>query len=170
MIKPSVTITQTSVDAIAARMVANAAHEARIMAEADGQAMVALCVEYASELEERTGNRHKANTTHLKNSFTYKVHQPRPGQFPITVELTTKPGVNAKKIAALEFGVKQEHTITAGTRTPGAKYLRWGTAPGDLTTPFKKSVTWKPTGKIQQGYHFMERARDAIAARRRRSS
>lgn len=169
MIKPSLTLTQTSVDAIAARMEANAAHEARIMAEADGRAMVALCEEYAAELEPRTGNRHKANTTHLANSFTYRVHQPRPGNFPITVELTIKPGVNAKKIAALEYGVKGEHTITAGTKNPDAKYLRWGNAPGDLTTPFKRSVTWRPTGKIATGYHFMERARDAIAARRRRS-
>lgn len=171
MIRPVVSISQTSIDSMAARIVENAAHEARIMAEADGAAMLAIANDIIqTELPRRDDDRHKANTTHLENALTYRVDQPRPGAFPITVSLTTKPGVSAAKVAALEYGVQGEHEITAGTRTPGAKYLRWGDAPGDLRKPFQRTVTWRPTGQIKGGYHFMERARDAIAARRRRAS
>lgn len=171
MIRPRVTITQTSIDAMAARLYGNAAHEARIMAEADGAAMLAIANDIIdAELPRRDGDRHKTNTTHLDSALTYVVEQPRANAFPITVALTIKPGVSAAKVAALEFGVQGEHQITAGTRTPGAKHLRWGTAPGDLRKPYQKTVTWKPTGRIAEGYHFMQRARDMVAARRRRSS
>lgn len=171
MIKPVVSISASSMDAWATRIYQDAAREARIMAEADGAAMLAIANEIIqSELPRRDGERHKTNTTHLENALTYFVDQPRHNAFPITTGLTTKPGVEAAKVAALEHGVQAEHQITAGTKTPAAKALRWGTHPKDLSRyPVRKSVTWKPTGKIAQGYHFMERARDMVAARRRHS-
>lgn len=169
MIKPTVSITRTSVDQMTATLMREGAREARIMAEADAAAMLAVANSIiAEELQPRTGRRHKANTTHLANALTARVVQPRKGHFPITVELLPKPGVSAKKIAALEYGVDHEYPIPKdGPKEDG--YLRWGSAPGDLRKPFQKSVTWKPTGKIRDGYHFMERARDIIAARRKRS-
>lgn len=115
------------------------------------------------ELPRRDGVRHKRNTTHLDQSFQYRIIEGPQNGFPMRLELTTKPGVNAKKIAALEYGVQGEHVIEA-KRT---QFLRWGDAPGDLHQPFQKAVTWKPTGRINQGYGFMRRARDRVLARRR---
>ena len=48
-----------------------------------------------------------------------------------------------------------------------ADFLRWGDAPGDIHKPKQRSVRWKPTGRIREGYHFMERSRDRVLARRR---
>ena len=119
----------------------------------------------AAEAPRRSGNRHKENTTHLENSFDWRIEEGPDNGFPMRLVLTIKPGVSAKKIGALEYGVDREYTIEARD----AEYLRWGTAPGDLTKPFQKSVTWKPTGQINQGYAFMRRARDRVVARRRNS-
>lgn len=116
-----------------------------------------------AELPRRDGDRHKRNTTHLDQSFQYRIIEGPNDGFPMRLELTTKPGVNAKKIAALEYGVEGEHVIEAKRTT----YLRWGDAPGDLHRPFQQQVTWKPTGRIAQGYGFMRRARDRVMARRR---
>lgn len=116
------------------------------------------------EAPRRDGPSHKANTTHLENSFTSRVTEGPNNGFPMRLELTTKPGVSAKKIAALEFGVDREYPIEAKR----AKHLRWGDKPGDLHKPFQKKVTWKPTGRIREGYAFMQRARDTVLARRRR--
>lgn len=171
MIRPVVSITAASREAWGQRIYEDAAREARIMAEADGIAMLAMANEIIqTELPRRDGERHKTNTTHLDQALAYKVDQPHHAAFPITVSLTTKLGVSAAKVASLEYGVTTEHEITAGTKTPGAQALRWGSHPKDLAQfPKRKSVTWKPTGKIAQGYHFMERARDMVAARRRHS-
>lgn len=122
----------------------------------------------SEELPRRDGDRHKANTTHLENSFTHSISEGGDSGFPMLLDLTTKPGVSAKKVAALEYGVPGEHEISTTKRS-----LRWGDVPGDLATPGLKSVTWKPDGPnskgiIAGGYHFMERARDAVLARRRR--
>jgi len=117
----------------------------------------------SAEAPRRSGERHKANTTHLENSFAWKIEEGPDNGFPMRLILTIKPGVSAKKIAALEYGVKREYVIEA----KDAQYLRWGTAPGDLTKPFQKSVVWKPTGQINQGYSFMRRARDRVIRRRR---
>jgi hypothetical protein len=123
----------------------------------------------AEELPRRDGVRHKPNTTHLENSFTHQVIEGGDSGFPMLLDLTTKPGVSAKKVAALNHGIDHEYEITA----TNAEFLRWGDAPGDITKPFQKTVTWRPDGPnskgiIAGGYHFMERARDAVLARRRR--
>lgn len=122
----------------------------------------------SEELPRRDGVRHKANTTHLENSFAHKVSEGGDAGFPMLLDLTIKPGVNAKKVAALNNGIDHEYEIEARN----APVLRWGDAPGDLVTPQKK-VTWSPNGPnskgiIAGGYHFMERARDAVLARRSR--
>ncbi len=120
-----------------------------------------------AELPRRDGVRHKTNTTHLEESFQYRIQEGGRDGFP-RLELTTKPGVSGAKIGALNSGVPGEHEIPRSGKTIP---LRWGEAPGDLSrgAAFSGQVTWKPTGKIQQGWQFMERARDRVLARRRRS-
>ncbi len=170
MIRPRVTISQGTVDKIIAQTRTQARPKARAELEAFGTEWEVKVREIVqAELPRRDGVRHKTNTTHLENSFQARVVEGPNGGFPMRLELTTKPGVNAKKIAALEFGIKGTHPITA-KRT---KYLRWGDVPGDLEGSGFKTVTWRSDGpnahgKIQGGYHFMERARDAVLARRRR--
>lgn len=113
-----------------------------------------------TELPRRDGDRHKKNTTHLENAFTYQVEG---NEFPMRLVLTTKPGVEAAKVAALNNGVKGTHTI----RAKKTNYLRWGNHPQDLTNGRLREVTWSPdgptagqggTGRIKDGWHFMERA------------
>lgn len=168
MIRPRVTISQGTVAKIVAQTRTQAAPAARAELSALGREWEREVREIVqSELPRRDGVRHKTNTTHLEESFQYRIVEGPNKGFPMRLELTTKPGVNAKKIAALNFGIKGTHPITA-KRT---KYLRWGDQPGDLEGVFK-SVTWRGDGpnshgKIQGGYHFMERARDAVLARRR---
>lgn len=168
MIKPVVRLTERQ----RAQFVGATKSQARRLARAE---LTTMGREWESEVREivqeelprREGYRHKANTTHLENSFAHKVTEGGDGGFPMLLDLTTKPGVSAKKVAALNNGVDHEYEISV--REDGeAEYLRWGEAPGDLTKPFQKSVIWKPTGRIAQGYHFMERARDRVLARHRR--
>lgn len=141
-----------------------ARQSARLELERLGEAWVEEVTSIVQrELPRRDGSRHKRNTTHLENSFQYRIVEGPNDGFPMRLELTTKPGVNAKKIAALEYGVPGTHQIKA-RRT---QYLRWGDAPGDLHRPFTKEVTWKPDGpnshgKIAGGYGFMRRARDRV--------
>lgn len=123
-----------------------------------------------AELPRRDGDRHKRNTTHLDQSFQYRIIEGPNDGFPMRLELTTKPGVNAKKIAALEFG-NPDHDIPKGRKTIP---LRWGDAPGDLSkeAAFMGQVRWTSTGpnskgKAGRGYGFMRRARDRVMARRR---
>lgn len=52
---------------------------------------------------ERQGKRHKKGTTHLINSFRGFVRGVR-GSLPVNAVLGIKPGVNEKKVAALEYG------------------------------------------------------------------
>ena len=121
----------------------------------------------AVEARPRSGRRHKSNTTHLENSFTWRVEEGPDNGFPMRLVLTIKPGVSKAKIAALEYGVQREYVIPgAGQTIP----LRWGDAPGDLSkeAAFSGQVTWKPTGRIREGYGFMRRARERVVARRRR--
>lgn len=168
--KPSITLTRSSNRSLGDKIYADAARKARRMAEHDAALMLQIANGIiASELPDRSGHRHKENTTHMSQSLAAKVDQPTRGKFPISAKLTIKPGVNAAKVAALEYGVKGNHTITAGTKTPGAKYLRHGREPGMLRKEKLHSVVWKPTGQIALGYHFMKRAHDAVVRQRRAS-
>ncbi len=167
MIRPRVTISQGTVDKIIAQTRTQARPKARAELEAFGTEWEVKVREIVqAELPRRDGVRHKTNTTHLENSFQARVVEGPNGGFPMRLELTTKPGVNAKKIAALNFGVPDEHDIPTVPKTDG--YLRWGDAAGDLRARGQTQVRWKPTGRIKDGYHFMERARDSVLARRRR--
>lgn len=57
------------------------------------------------------GDNRKRNTTRLENSFTFKVERGSgPHGFPFSVSLTTKPGVAAGKVAALNYGVTPRPT------------------------------------------------------------
>jgi hypothetical protein len=122
-------------------------------------------------LRRRDGVRHKANTTHLENSFTHRIEEGPNDGFPMRLVLTTKPGVNSKKIGALEHG-NPPHFIPKQPKSDG--FLRWGTAPGDIRTPKLRQVYWKPNpdgGRYNSatGYKIMQRARDRVLARRRRA-
>lgn len=141
----------------------------------------------SDELPRREGDRHKANTTHLEDSFTYHIIQGGDGGFPMTLELTIKPGVNAKKVAALEFGADHDYEISpsgvtagiggrsqrlttarraklvsAGIAVQNTQWLRWEGDDGEDV--FMHTVIHKAF----PGVHFMSRARDAVLARRRR--
>lgn len=53
---------------------------------------------------------HRKPGPHLRESFTYEIDTSSPRG--ATVRLTTKAGVNAKKVAALEYGAKRDYEIT----------------------------------------------------------
>lgn len=144
-----------------------ARQSARLELERLGEAWVEEVTSIVQrELPRRDGPRHKRNTTHLENSFQYRIVEGPNDGFPMRLELTTKPGVSAKKIAALEFGNPNTYDIPKGRKTIP---LRWGDAPGDLgkDAAWTGQVTWKPDGpnshgKIAGGYGFMRRARDRV--------
>ena len=79
------------------------------------------------------------------------------------LRLTTKPGVDAKKVAALNYGAKKNYTIPL---RQGGKKLAWGDAPGEITTVV--SVVHRTPANSAKAGRFMERARDRVLARRRR--
>lgn len=168
-IKPTIHMTQRTVDQFVGLTRTSARRFARAELETMGRDWEGEVQRIAQEeLPRRDGVRHKENTTHLENSFTHRIDEGGDGGFPMALDLTTKPGVNAKKVAALNFG-NPDHEITAVNTT----YLRWGDAPPDITAPFQKSVMWTASGpngkgKAGVGYHFMERARDIVLARHRR--
>lgn len=115
------------------------------------------------DTEAREGRRHKGESASISQGpFQHELKLGGDDGFPMMLSLTLKPGVSKKKMAALIFGVDHEYEI----RVRRAKYLRWGSAPGDLHKPFQKSVIWKPTGRIRQGYGWMLRARSVVMARR----
>lgn len=169
-IRPVIRLDQRTRNQFAQMTKASARKFARAELEAMGREWDREVVEIVqSELPRRDGARHKTDTTHLENSFTHSISEGGDGGFPMVLDLTIKPGVSARKVAALEFGVDHEYPITA----VNAKSLRWGDAPGDIATPGLKSVTWSPFGRngkgiLPGGYHFMQRARDAVLARHRR--
>lgn len=124
--------------------------------------------------EFRTGTPdHRKPGPHLINSFTYKLDKTSRGT---KVTLTTLPGVNAKKVAALEYGVDHDYTIEPTGRIT-AKQNRAGLA-GLRVRPvsllrFPDPITGedqyapKVTHKAFEGKHMMRRARAAVVARRR---
>lgn len=124
-----------------------------------------------AELPRRDGVRHKTNTTHLEESFTFQVEEGPDHGFPMTLHLTIKPGVSAAKIGALEYG-NPPHEITARNTTN----LRWGQTPPELIKPFQTTVNWNSDAKhslsppqrpqTANGYGFMRRARRTALRRR----
>jgi hypothetical protein len=167
LLRPKITTGRTT----AADFVEITARQARIKARAEleemGREWVREVVAIVSaELPRRDGARHKTNTTHLENSFDWRIEEGPDNGFPMRLALTIKPGVSKAKIAALEFGVQREYVIPGAGRTVP---LRWGDAAGDLSkeAAFSGQVTWKPTGRINQGYRFMRRARERVVRRRR---
>lgn len=165
MIRPVIRLQPRQAEQFADAIRSQARQAARAELDEIGTAWVDEVVKIVSdELPRRGPPRHRENTTHLDESFQHRIVEGPNDGFPMRLELTTKPGVRAAKVGALEFGIDREYEITARN----TKALRWGDAPGDLRAPNQKSVTWKPTGRIKQGYRFMERARDRVLTRRRR--
>lgn len=166
MIRPVVRLRPRSVEDASTAVRAQARRQVRAELDQIGEAWVAKVTEIVqAEYPRRDDARHRPNTTHLDVSFQHRVIEGPDGGFPMRVELTTKPGVSAAKVGALNYGVDREYTIAARN----AKSLRWGEAPGDIRTPGQKSVTWKPGPKARAGGRFLERARDSVLASRRRS-
>lgn len=133
---------------------------ARRMAAEDAAAMVAeVNAIVRTEYPRREGRSHKANTTHLHESFTFKVVDGPRGPQAI---LTIKPGVSAAKIAALEFG-SRPHDIdprngdTLAWRAPSGAFVRTPR----VGAPYTAQHPGNPPGR------FMERARRRVVDRRR---
>lgn len=101
----------------------------------------------------RDGDRHKPNTTHLENSFRGIVT--RTGRR-LILALTTKPGVNAKKVAAIEYGTDKPYEIRART----TERMVWEPGEGGRRTGAAKVVQRQPF----EGKHIMRDARDAVVA------
>lgn len=134
-------------------------------AEQMGRQMVEEVVSIVQRrYERRPVDRRKVNTTHLDESFTFRVLRGnKPGGFPFRVELTIKPGVNAKKVAALNNG-SPPHEIRP--RPPRTK-LAWKNVSGGTTIV---PQVGPPTTRIHPGNaggRFMEQARDTVVRRQR---
>lgn len=157
MIKPRLTMDSRQREKFVAVTREQAAAAAKKELQIIGERWVAEVRKIVSEeLPRRSGHRHKANTTHLEESFTYRIEG---DDFPFELVLTIKPGVSAGKIASLNYGAKGNRTI----RAVRSQYLRWGDEPGMLHAPFQTEVIWKPDGpdadpRTVSGYRFMERA------------
>lgn len=103
--------------------------------------------------EERTGDRHKPNTTHLVNSWRGVVT--RIGNR-LVVSLTIKPGVNAKKVAAIEYGAQRPYEI----RARNGNRMVWEPGENGRRTGGAKVVQRQPF----EGKHIMRDARDALVS------
>lgn len=119
----------------------------------------------AAEYEWRLGDRHKPGA-HLENSFTHQVDEGPRGGFPMRVALTTKPGVDNAKVAALNYGTTTNYEI----RPRSGKVLSWGDEPGTIESDKTAVpvVRRTPANSAKAG-RFVERARDRVMARRRRA-
>jgi hypothetical protein len=126
---------------------------------------------------DRPPERRKAYATHLVNSFQGRVVGTR-GQLPVVAVLGIKPGVNEKKIAALEYG-SPSHEISgpnglAFPRRPRGdspdQRVRGGlrstrAAYGRRTSTGRADLFWTDTPVIHpgnRGYHFMRDARRRV--------
>lgn len=164
MIRPVIRLTPRTRDQFAESTERQARAAARRELNEIGRAWVNEVEQItADEYQFRVGDRHKENTTHLTNSFTYRVTEASGGGFPMRLQLTTKPGVSAKKVAALNYGAKKNYTIRPRA---GKKALAWGDEPGEITN-VQREVQRTPANSARAG-RFMERARDRVLARRRR--
>lgn len=118
-----------------------------------------------SKYQRRPPDRRKRNTTHLDESFTFKVLRGnKPGGYPFRIELTTKPGVNAKKVAALNDGSPPHEILPR----PPKQALKWSSPDGGTTIVRKVGPN---TTRIHPGNapgRFMEQARDTVVRRARR--
>lgn len=138
----------------------------KLRKEADqmGREMVEECIKIVHETTERRPvERRKVNTTHLDQSFTYRIDTTG-GE--IRSVLTIKSGVNKKKIAALMFGTKHPYKIYPRK----AKALAW-TNPDGTRTVKKKGVPVyrnpKPGTIEYDGIDAMRLARNRVVRRRR---
>lgn len=167
MIRPVIRISQRTRDQFADATERQARAAARRELNEIGRAWVdEVSTIVADEYEFRLGDRHKENTTHLTNSFTYRVDEASGGGFPMRLRLTTKPGVSAKKVAALNYGAKKNYTIRP--RSPKKK-LAWGEVSGEYTTVVSlPTVVQRTPANSAKAGRFMQRARDRVLARRRR--
>lgn len=147
-----------------------------------GESMVREVVAIVSEEFKPGDPDHRKPGPHLRESFTYEIEDTPTGT---NVTLTTKSGVNAKKVAALEYGTASPYEITPsgvvfgqgglsvglkraqrlanlGLSGRPTKLLRWPD-PGGGKDVFAKVAHRDPF----EGKHFMQRAVDAAVAKMR---
>lgn len=158
---------------------------ARQQAVVLGESMVRECVEIVSTEFNPTDPGHRKAGPHLSESFMYVIEEVPRG---VDVSLTIKPGVSAKKVAALEYGAKEPYEITPsgvvfgaqGTSVSRSRARRLtnlgfqGVPTRLLRFPdvgtgkdiFAKVVHREPF----EGKHFMQRAVDAAVAKMRARS
>lgn len=180
-IRPVIRTNPRVADQIADAVTRRVLERAQQIAREDAAAMEVEVVKIVTdEYPMRSGDRHKANTTHLHNSFVGRVEQAPKGPRAI---LTIKPGVSAAKVAALEFGSGEK----------GGKGGKYPITPRNARVLFWNDPNFTPTGndrgrpmregRSQPGFavpsvmhpgvaagRFMQRARRRVADRRRRVS
>lgn len=165
-IKVEVKIPQRTIQRLAGTLKDDAADRVWELAVRAGPIMEREVVEIikAEMFWDRAPKRRKSHTIKLVNSFQAVVVGHR-GSLEVTSRLTTKRGVNAKKIAALEFG-QPSHEIPPGPK--GLAFPR-GEA-GDLheaRNAYGKNDYFTPNSVVhpgKEGYHMMRRARDHAVA------
>lgn len=165
LLRPSVGFERNLSKQIYGAALAATERKTRQAAIVDGEAMVREATRIFQGLyQRRSGPTHKPNTTHGEESFTSRVSG---STFPFRVELTIKPGVDKRKIAALNFGIKKPYEIASRDGGP----LAW-----DNPTGYGRKVTLIKGGVVQrnpkpgtpeyEGGHFLEQARDEVVRRR----
>lgn len=169
-IKPFVTVDVASFSRLEAAARRKAAEAAWKQQERAAQVMLSTVNEAVRRdfVYDRSPHRRKKGTTKLINSFTTRVDGTR-GRFPVKAVLTIKPGVNAKKIAALNYGTNKTYTINPRNspklRFPkaGGKNAKWGNPKFLNAYGENNRAVLTVSREPFDGKHFMEEARDAGA-------
>jgi hypothetical protein len=163
-LRPKVTVQVANqarvIEAIGTQLRPKLRREADVM----GREMVEECIKIVQETTERRPvERRKVNTTHLDQSFTYRVDTSG-GQ--IRSVLTIKSGVNKKKVAALMFGTKHPYKIAPRLKPR----LTWLNKDGTRTRLKNGQIVHRnpKAGTIEyDGINAMALARDRVVRRRR---
>jgi hypothetical protein len=146
-----------------------------------GESMVREAVKVIDDNLQLGSPDHRKPGPHLRNSLTYKIKDEADG---VNVTLTIKPGVSAKKVAAINYGTEKPYVITptgvvagqgglsrprssvtpalirTGISIRPTQWLRWPDPAGGKDV-FRKIVFRKPF----EGVHFLERGRAAAIAK-----
>lgn len=148
-----------------------------------GESMVRECVAIIDEEFEVGDPNHRKPGPHLRESFMYEIDTSSP--YGASVRLTIKPGVNAKKVAALEYGTDKEYTISPSGTVFGQRNPSVGRARARKLTNL--GFQGRPTSLLRfpdpvtgedvfarvvrrdpfEGKHFMRRGVEAAIAKMR---
>lgn len=173
-IKPEITLSQRSLGTLEAVMTAAAIRTANTTARvaAEGMEREVVAIIKREMFWDRAPRRRKTQTTKLVNSFVGVVEGE--GTTRVTARLTLKSGVNAKKVAALEYG-SPPHEISPrgwdGEDDGGGSDFLWFPDPRQARGPawnaygpnnFRTKVVVHPG---RAGFHMMRRAREHVRTR-----